>query len=828
MSEIAPFKVLYDYADVPTVRRFAASDKRVRCILGCFGSGKSSGCVIEIFRRAQEQRPGPDGIRRSRWAVVRNCYDDQTEVLTEGRGWQLFKDVLPEDKIASNIEGKLEYLPHNGVAIFPYQGEMLGFQSESVDFLVTPEHMMWVSQRRTRKKVWGEYEVALAEDIYGKQTVRVKKDIQWEGVPQKYSVDFFEFLGFWFADGSCGEYPRKNADGVNRRLNLTQAKHLEYVEDLLNRNNFEYHKCPRTDNLDCFLYDIYRNAVLQEIFVSTFLFAGVQSSRRVPQWIKSALPEYLKAFLYGYFMGDGSKDGGTIRLCTCSEALANDLQEIALKSGQAANITVVDSIGRETILNDRKCITQQLSYKVTILGEKKLQPVLHVNPKQTNKLKGWYKREYDGNVYCLEMPLVPVYVRRNKKALWCMRTYNQLKDTTIRTVHDWFPPKLFGEYRITDHIYVVNQIPGVQLEILFRALDRPDQVANLLSLELTGAWFNEAREIPKTIVDAMDGRIGRYPSVRDGGGGWHGMILDSNPPDTDSWIYKTFEQNCPDTWEIFKQPSGLSVHAENLKHLPKNYYQNLAKGKDEMYVRVYVHGQYGYMITGKPVFASFKDNIHVALRVLEPIKGLTVFIGLDFALQPSATLAQLTPTGQLLILDELVSDGMGIRRFSETQLLPLLRRKYFGCNVVGFGDPSGVARAPTDESSCFDVLHSPEIGLSEIYPATTNALIPRIGAVEHFLNHMSFGEPSFVLSPNCKNLRKALNGAYHYEKDPKGKSGDEYKPIPAKNFASHISDSLQMLCLYVLENGTEDKARKAFFAQMKNKQHRPASSTVGY
>ena len=812
MSELSPYKVLYDYSDAPTLRAFALSNKRVRYVQGPFGSGKSSACVIEIFKRAIEQKPGPDGIRRSRWAVVRNCYDDQTEVLTEKRGWQLFKDVLPGDKIASleNGEELVFVLPSMYYAA-PYTGEMIGYKNTSMDFLVTPDHHLYASMINGRTKKMYGYKFHRAQDIYGMTHYRFKVSAEkYEGGTTEYSEDFFEFLGFWFADGSCGEYMYEGHNSPVRNFRITQKKHITYLEDLLRRNNIKYKRTSKTNDSECYDYCFKADPRLMDMF-ELFLRAGVQKNRAIPSELKCAPRMHLKAFLYGYAMGDGhirTNKHATDKLYAISRQLADDLQELIVKIGGCARIKKqVQGVG--------------FIYVVTILQSNQYKP-------QTQKKDGWYKQEYSGMVYCVEVPSHVILVRRANKIIWLSQTYSMLKDTTIRTVHDWFPPKLFGEYRITDHIYVINQIPGVQLEILFRALDRPDQVSNLLSLEVTGAWFNEAREIPKTIVDAMDGRIGRYPSVRDGGGGWYGMVLDSNPCDTDSWVYKTFEQNCPDTWEIFKQPSGLSVHAENLKHLPKNYYQNLAKGKDEMYVRVYVHGQYGYMITGKPVFASFKDNIHVAPRVLEPIKGQTVFIGMDFALQPSATLAQLTPTGQLLVLDELVSDGMGIKRFSETQLLPLLRRKYFGCNVVGFGDPSGTARAPTDESSCFDVLHSSEIGLSEIYPATTNALVPRIGAVEHFLNHMSFGEPSFVLSPNCKNLRKALNGAYHYEKDLKTRNGDEYKTTPVKNFASHIADSLQMLCLYVIENGTEDKARKAFFAQLKNKQHRPASSTVGY
>jgi hypothetical protein len=146
---------------------------------------------------------------------------------------------------------------------------------------------------------------------------------------------------------------------------------------------------------------------------------------------------------------------------------------------------------------------------------------------------------------------------------------------------------------------------------------------------------------------------------------------------------------------------------------------------------------------------------------------------------------------------------------------------------MGYGDPSGSSRSPTDESTCFDVLHSSEIGLSSVVSASTNAIVPRIGAVEFFLNKMSFGEPSFVLSPNCHFLRKAMNGAYHYEKDTKS-TGDEYRAVPVKNFASHVSDSLEYLCMYVTEKEAYDKQRQSFLSQLKQKEYRPAIALAGY
>lgn len=58
--------------------RFHADDSFVRGIMGPIGSGKSVACVIEIISRALRQAPNQDGVRRTRWAVIRNTYPELT------------------------------------------------------------------------------------------------------------------------------------------------------------------------------------------------------------------------------------------------------------------------------------------------------------------------------------------------------------------------------------------------------------------------------------------------------------------------------------------------------------------------------------------------------------------------------------------------------------------------------------------------------------------------------------------------------------------------------------------------------------------------------
>lgn len=60
------------YKPPPTLRAFHRCDAFIRGVMGPLGSGKSSSMVHEILMRAQQQVKGPDGIRHSRWAVVRN------------------------------------------------------------------------------------------------------------------------------------------------------------------------------------------------------------------------------------------------------------------------------------------------------------------------------------------------------------------------------------------------------------------------------------------------------------------------------------------------------------------------------------------------------------------------------------------------------------------------------------------------------------------------------------------------------------------------------------------------------------------------------------
>lgn len=380
-----------------------------------------------------------------------------------------------------------------------------------------------------------------------------------------------------------------------------------------------------------------------------------------------------------------------------------------------------------------------------------------------------------------------------RRTRWAVirNSYPELKSTTIKTWMDWVPAE-YGKTNFDSPIIHHIQTPDLDMEILFLALDRPEDQKKLLSLELTGGWVNEAREVPKAIIDALTGRVGRYPSVNNGGCSWSGIIMDTNPPDNESWWYKAAEIDKPDGWEFFRQPGGMQDGAENIANLPKDYYKRIMAGKDPEWINVYVNAEYGFLIEGQAVYPMFRDRTHVSQDELTPAPGFSLMIGADFGMTPCAIIGQRAPGGRWFIIDEFVTDDMGTKRFAE-ELTAYVLQNYPNFDVsVACGDPAGDLRSPNADETCIDImnLYTPWKWL----PASTNDLTMRLDVVKNALNRMVDGNPGFTISPRCRMLRKGFNGSYHY-KLIKGGDGTRTHSVPEKNKFSHPHDALQYLLL---------------------------------
>lgn len=384
----------------------------------------------------------------------------------------------------------------------------------------------------------------------------------------------------------------------------------------------------------------------------------------------------------------------------------------------------------------------------------------------------------------------PDGVRRSRWAI-IRNTFPELKTTTLKTWGDWCPQE-FGKLTMSSPVTHHIQTPDLDIEVLFLALDRDEDARKLLSLELTGAWVNEAREIPKSIIDALTGRVGRYPSKSQGGASWYGIILDTNPPDSEHWWYVAAEGETPEGWEFFKQPAGTSEQAENVSNLPDGYYKRLSAGKDPDWVKVYVNGEYGFVIDGKPVYPMYRDRVHVADEKIEAVEKLPLLLGVDFGLTPAAIIGQKLVDGRWLILDEVTAEDCGIIRFAEV-LGSYISLQYPDHEVeMGWGDPAGSQRAQTDERTALDLLRENTGWKWVSAPSNDNTM--RREVVVSALNRLVDGNPGILISPHCGMLRKGFTGGYHFKSVRSG-NGATYSETPAKNQYSHPHDALQYLLL---------------------------------
>lgn len=386
-------------------------------------------------------------------------------------------------------------------------------------------------------------------------------------------------------------------------------------------------------------------------------------------------------------------------------------------------------------------------------------------------------------------------IRRTKFAI-IRNTYRELLDTTIATFFTWIQEES-GHFSSLNMTFNIEQELSdgtiMQAEFLFRALDKPDDIKKLLSLEITAAWINEAREISKSVVDMVQGRVGRYPPpVLGVQPTFFGLIMDTNPPDSDHWWYTLFEELQPDNHKLFTQPSGISDVAENIHNLPRNYYKNMMAGKTQDWINVYVKGMYGFIADGKPVWSEYNDQTHSSTEAYTPDPNRTLYVGVDFGLTPAAVIGQLTPSGRMAIFDELCTFDMGAMSFGKLLHQKLSTTYGNFKSIEVYGDPAGDGRAQTDETTPFQILANQGV---VAWPTYTNDFSVRREVVADYMMRLDFsGRPAFCVHSSAPTVRKACAGGYKYKR-MQVTGQERYQDMPDKGKYSHAGDAMQYLFL---------------------------------
>lgn len=412
---------------------------------------------------------------------------------------------------------------------------------------------------------------------------------------------------------------------------------------------------------------------------------------------------------------------------------------------------------------------------------------------------------------------------RRSKGVIVRNTLQQLKTTNLVTIQQLLRPLM--TYKVSDQT-IQLRFNDVESDWLLLPLDTPENVQRLLSLELTFAWVSEFREIDPEIVQSVLSRCGRYPSRAMLGAAdhdyWYGLIMESNSFTEDSMWFDQLELNRPDNWAYFIQPGAFDPGAENRENLPPRYYEDLMESNTEDWVDQYIHNKIGPSLSGQAVFRqSFKHAFHVAKSPLIPVPGYPIIIGMDTGRNPAAALGQIDTRGRLPVFDAVWAENMGIEQFLRRHVRPLLSHaKYASTPSFVVLDPACLQRSQVGEESVLDAVK--RAGFIAI-PARTNALDPRLRAVEKRLLEQYDGGPAMIFDPEgCKDLILALGSRYRY----KVKKDKTLEEAPEKLHPwSDLADALQYLCL-----GTDANLRGRIMHRMGmlNAQRQPEPSAVGW
>lgn len=406
-------------------------------------------------------------------------------------------------------------------------------------------------------------------------------------------------------------------------------------------------------------------------------------------------------------------------------------------------------------------------------------------------------------------------VRRSRYGIF-RATYPSLKSTTIQTWKQWFNPIMKITYGSPIEARFSFPHPDgqthVEIELVFIALERENEINKLQSLELTGAHMNEAHEMPQEIHQMLKSRIGRYPAIKDGGANNPFILCDYNSIPTDHWLYTLAEETeglknhsfyvqppamliCDehDPEQIAQDLDGIfykvNSNADNLQFLPVDYYIDQITGAESEWVSVFVMNNYGSTRKGRPVYKAYKDRIHCPGTKVIAHNGIPIVIGIDVGLTPAAAFTQLTSMGTMLVLAEIVTENTSIHEFIDDFLWPMIREKFQGFPFHIVMDPAALNRSANDKKSAYDIFI--EKGLP-CDTARTNDPLARREAVNFFLRKVD----GIILSPQCMVLRKGFISEYKFEKMNSVIGSAKFRDKPEKNMYSHVHDGLQYAALY--------------------------------
>ena len=353
-------------------------------------------------------------------------------------------------------------------------------------------------------------------------------------------------------------------------------------------------------------------------------------------------------------------------------------------------------------------------------------------------------------------------------------TYPALRDTTKRTFFDACPPGLLvREVRSAGREAV--EFPNGS-KILFRCFDSAPKLG---SQEFDFVALDECVEVPEEIFRTLIARLrGRVGPRR--------MWLSTNPPDEDHYLHKFFVE------DLAAKPAlaadRVVIHSstyDNAENLAPDYIRELESYPPDWREK-FLHGRWGFLIVGRPVFTGFDPSLHMQALAVDSNRPL--IRGWDFGRRhPACVWLQTTVDGRIHVLHELLGTDIELRDFAQ-QVVEHTRREFPGiAQIEDYCDVAGTQKNDRGPTSV-QVLWN-EFQISACY--RKYGLHQSIERVAGFLRADRTGQPRLLVNVTCRWIRKAFSGGYYM---------DAKQDVPAKDgLYDNVMDALRYAVCGVTE-----------------------------
>ena len=341
-----------------------------------------------------------------------DCYDDKTEVLTDG-GWKLFADLDRDEMVLTYnpIEKMAEWKLPDGYVEQEYSGKMYKVGSKKLDLMVTPNHKFWVEHlENTRSKI---ARMATLDEVDVRHEA-IPATAGWRGEYADISHDDAALMGIYLAEGcasgcSGGTAAIANGDYL---IHITQSlgekggskgNVRDEIIALLTRMGYKVN-VKRDDGVFVRSKDLW----------GKFVGLGDRYTKRIPKEYKELSPDKLRTLMHWMLLGDGTirRGDGLDGECTyysCNKGLVDDFQEIAIKAGFSSVVRKKEQ--NVTYIKGRKI-------KSGDMWQASLVPAKRNHLHSTEHGSYISEVDYSGKGYCLTVDNHIIMVRRNGKPCW--------------------------------------------------------------------------------------------------------------------------------------------------------------------------------------------------------------------------------------------------------------------------------------------------------------------------------------------------------------------------------------------------------------------------